>query len=93
MFARITITEGAPSLRSLQEPALSCQSPERSRGGVEGVGGDAADITCVVRDVNRSTPALRKVREDGASTGWMTPDARETKNASHNPLERPRARG
>src|SRR5208337_1389990 len=38
MFACATITEGAPSLRSLQEPALS---------GVEGVGRDAADTTFV----------------------------------------------
>ena len=36
------MTEGAPSLRSLQEPALS---------GVEGVGGDAADTTFVLPEI------------------------------------------
>jgi len=50
MLACATITVGAPSLRSLQEPAPS---------GVEGLGGDAINL-CVVRDLNSSTPPFNR---------------------------------
>src|SRR5208337_920762 len=37
---------------------------------------------CVIRDVNSSTPALRKVREDGASTALLTPERPKTQATS-----------